>query len=285
SAYLKYLSDSCIPDAGKFFKKKGYFKVESETVKSVRASLGITSDKFRNPLTFLMEAADDTAYCVSDIEDGIEKGIIRWEDVLSFVSNDLRNETEAVNIWNGFVEKANSVKYEKSRFIDLKIRVIGACTDFVADEYIKLHDKIMDGKLDTPLYNKSSSEAKILDSLTRFARSKLFMSKQACDLELCSYNIIRGLLDHFKPLLFVQAREFDSIIDDTDSGYQLEKRLALLLPKKHILAYKHDRNKFGPDVEPFLRAHLLVDYISGMTDNHALHVFQLLSGISTKVRA
>src|SRR6185369_13179998 len=32
----------------------------------------------RNPITFLVEAADDIVYSVADLEDGIKKGVIGW---------------------------------------------------------------------------------------------------------------------------------------------------------------------------------------------------------------
>jgi dGTPase len=283
SAYLKYLSHQKDEEKGKFFKKMGYFKVDEGTVASVRKCLQIESDSYRNPLTFLMEASDDTSYCVSDIEDGIEKGIIRWHDVVSFVESVLTGVS--LTKWNALVEETNSkVTHEKSKFVELKIKIVSECTDFIAKEYIANHTDIIEGRCQRALYDQNSTESQILEALKKFAKTKLFTSKQACDLELCAYSVIRGLLDHFQPLLFLELEEFNRLVNGHDSKLHLEKRLVALLPSKHVLAYNYEVN-LRPELEPILRAHLIVDYISGMTDNHALHVFQLLSGISTKVRA
>jgi dGTP triphosphohydrolase len=56
-------------------KKAGYFHTEDQVVAWIRDTLGMKPEA-RHPLVYLMEAADDIAYCVSDIEDGIEKGLI-----------------------------------------------------------------------------------------------------------------------------------------------------------------------------------------------------------------
>jgi dGTPase len=60
----------------------------------------------------------------------------------------------------------------------------------------------------------------------------------------------------------------------------LEMRLAHMLPPVAIRAY---RQKIDEDDSPLSewhhRAHLILDYICGMTDHFALKTFQLLSGI------
>ena len=53
-------------------KKFGYFECESDLVDWVRSMTGLGSGQ-RHPLTWLMEAADDTAYSSLDIEDAIKK--------------------------------------------------------------------------------------------------------------------------------------------------------------------------------------------------------------------
>ena len=76
ASYLKYV---ILPDqvnTGKLFSKKpGFFYSESDIVEAIWKNLGI-SKNCRHPLVYIMEAADDIAFCMSDIEDGIEKRII-----------------------------------------------------------------------------------------------------------------------------------------------------------------------------------------------------------------
>src|SRR5205085_12037394 len=52
--------------------KMGYYQTEVDVIDWIRSTLGIDVQR-RHPFVYLMEAADDIAYCLSDIEDGIER--------------------------------------------------------------------------------------------------------------------------------------------------------------------------------------------------------------------
>src|ERR1043166_5145448 len=65
-------------------KKQGYFGTEHDIFSWIKDCLGL-QDHCRHPLAYLMEAADDIAYCVSDIEDGIEKGLITAREFSEFI--------------------------------------------------------------------------------------------------------------------------------------------------------------------------------------------------------
>src|SRR6185295_14899562 len=60
-------------------RKPGYFASENDLIKRIREATG--TGRARNPIAFLVEAADDTVYSVGDIEDGVKKGILAWRDV------------------------------------------------------------------------------------------------------------------------------------------------------------------------------------------------------------
>lgn len=81
SAACKYVSssDRCGSDQNRASKKPGYFASENGLIKSIREATG-TGDA-RNPITYLVEAADDIVYSVADIEDAIKKGVLAWEEV------------------------------------------------------------------------------------------------------------------------------------------------------------------------------------------------------------
>ena len=69
---LKYSRAAGEKSGDGILKKAGYFQSEIELVKSIYESVEIQLHH-RYPLTYIMEAADDIAYCMSDIADGIEK--------------------------------------------------------------------------------------------------------------------------------------------------------------------------------------------------------------------
>jgi dGTPase len=67
-------------------KKAGYFQSEQDTVETLWKMVG-KKPHTRFPLTYIMEAADDIAYCLSDISDGLEKNIIQPNSFLTELRN------------------------------------------------------------------------------------------------------------------------------------------------------------------------------------------------------
>jgi dGTPase len=82
ASYLKYIRSPRFDPASvkkKLFQKKaGYFETERELVEAIWEHFGYDiQNPQRFPLTYVMEAADDIAYCISDLEDSIEKGLLK----------------------------------------------------------------------------------------------------------------------------------------------------------------------------------------------------------------
>lgn len=73
---VKYARTSGEEKAGRKIRKKaGYFKSEEAQIEKAYRLIGWPKG-FRYPLTYIMEAADDISYCLSDVSDAIAKGII-----------------------------------------------------------------------------------------------------------------------------------------------------------------------------------------------------------------
>ncbi len=75
SALCKYTApshkaDKDDPNPAK--KKPGYFASENKLVEQIREHTGTGPN--RNPITFLVDAADDIVYSVADVEDAVKKG-------------------------------------------------------------------------------------------------------------------------------------------------------------------------------------------------------------------
>lgn len=83
----------------------------------------------------------------------------------------------------------------------------------------------------------------------------------------------------------------------TGKKLDFESRLYFLLPKKSVFVYQKELESNGLEIkakenalseterthEFIFRTHILLDYISGMTDQYAVKIFQLLSGTRTTI--
>lgn len=284
ASYLKYTHPSSdIDDELLFRQKAGYFQSELDVVTRMWKSLGMKSN-VRHPLVYIMEAADDIAYCMSDVEDGIEKGIIT-EDVFW---------KELSIIWDSFDNLSKRdylpsiiVKARKKQIIDpftvFKTEITNRMAKFSADRFIKNHENILLGD-SGPIFSEDSIEYWTLKSLKKFAKKHIFRSPEAENIELAGYEIMKGLLKHFSPLLICSMEDFESILNFEKSSKNLKKtdlhrRLVNRLPKKYIKTYIKTVEGKSLAEEWYHRAHLIVDFISCMTDDFALNTYQLLSGI------
>jgi len=295
AALLKYLnSPKELKKDKKISKKPGYFFCEKPTFDKIWEKLKLLPTQ-RHPLNIIMEAADDIAYCLSDIEDGIEKGIINHAFFIEKSTEEWKNILSKYKVNDEFylsiIEKTKK-NYPQNRFyFNFKIALTTKLINYAAQQYIKLQDNILKGSEQCSLFDNKSPESLSLLALKSFARKYLFTTKEAENIELAGYSIITGLLDKLRILLQYSMDDFQLVLKDefkTSLGYDtdLERRLVHKLPKKYIELYRYcikELTNYEANCkyayEWYYRAHLIVDYLSGMTDNFALELYQLLMGI------
>lgn len=294
-SFLKYTrSPSQVPAEGaKFQKKPGFFETERSIVEEAWSTLGVSPGK-RFPLVYAVEAADDIAYCMSDIEDGIEKGIVT-EDAfakeIKRLSTKHRKKLGATNEEDliGRVLKSAWKHPPGCRYFMFKTSLTRELVTAAARAYVANHGEVLRGNAES-LLDYSKRDRAALAALKAFARTHLFTSIEAQRPELAGHRTVLGLLRHLRPLLKMSRVPFEQILHgDVIDGTDLERRLVRLLPRKYILVYEDSmadaRVTLANDMDKlevyewFVRAHLIVDYVSGMTDRFALEEFQRLSGI------
>jgi dGTPase len=245
-------------------KKIGIFDMERPIYDAACSALGWTPGK-RFPFALLMEAADDIAYSMSDLEDGLEKKIIKIRDLEDvFGTEQFKSET-------------------LQPMVKFKTGVINRAVDAAAESFAVNLDSILNG--DYPrLLTKGSEIRELLDKVNDFARQEIYSHPSAERVELSGRMVISGLLNHFEALLELNEDEFVEVLagrkpklkpKDLPRERDFHVRLARLLPTgykdKYALA---DRGSEGDR-----RAHLIVDFIAGMTDHYALETYQVLQGI------
>jgi dGTPase len=300
AAYLKYvrMAGENIPETSnrKFIKKAGYFSSEKEIVDGIWNTFGYKPGQ-RFPLAYIMEAADDIAYCVSDLEDSIEKGLVSRNEALTEIKGEFskrrpekdRTDEKIFAILNDAVLGKNE-KGEVT-FTDFRTALNRALVEFAANNFVAHQEEVFNGTLES-LLPKASGPGAILTTLKDYCKNKVYRHESVQRTELAGYTAIYGLLNHFQPLLECSrdrfARALDYLIDHDDAGVPIviEKKYLALFPQRYIKVYRNtvekipanDHNRLKID-EWNARAHLIVDFISGMTDDFAMTTYQTLSGM------
>lgn len=285
-AYLKYC---CLPENSKLArsdgdaKKPGFFSTEAAIIEEASTKLGIDYGA-RHPLSYIMEAADDISYCMSDIEDGMEKGVVTADSFFDDVSSIwTKAQSESEGLSSDYIidlideSRRNSAV---SPFTAFKTTIISLAVAHAADTYCDAHEEVMCGRHEG-LVRDNSEIVTLLKAVKKFVRLTVFRSAEAESVELAGYSTIKGLLDHFSPLLLLPSDSFQELMRGNrvvDEDYCL--RLINRLSKKAREVYKKEATAGIPaEKEWHSRAHLIVDHVSGMTDHFAVQTYQLLAGI------
>lgn len=279
-------------------KKAGYFSSEVDLVKRMKDSFSLKlSDRF--PLSLIMEASDDIAYCMSDIEDGIEKRIISYRTFFDEIREDwvsLRGDETSLELPGIPGNKPDSDQgYWVEEFLKFKTSYSRFLINSASKAFLEMDDAALKNNA-TVIFQENSVERKAINCLKNFSRKRLFRSEEAENPELAGYQIISGILKEYERLLVLSKDQFFALIESRKDpkriyklNLDLELRLFDKLPFKHVEAYLDQVKEIEALVgisnglkmfyEWYLRCHLVVDFVSGMTDVFALNTYQILRGI------
>jgi dGTPase len=296
--------------------KFGFFSTEADLYDQIRDELGIKPGS-RHPIVYLVEAADDTAYSLSDIEDGLVKGLLKLEDLRLHLENECRGDQKIAKLVQSITPPFSFVLLEDdhdpavipspepylSPIQEFRGGAIRLLTEGAADCYVENHAKVLKGEF-FDLIRNDTSEGRLLRALKSFAVKKLYCSQIVRSREITAFKVLQGILNAHKDLLLCDRERFERALsgDNKDSdgaAITVEASLLSRVPEKLVVAYqaaqkfrlKQEAKRQGtaspriPEWKEWIdRAHLLIDYVSGMTDEHALEAFQLISGMSTDPR-
>lgn len=293
-SFLKYVRVANGSKDGTGVKKKpGFFNSEKFIVDELKKTFNHNG---RFPLTYIMEAADDMSYCLSDIEDGVEKGIIYIRDFFDYIKDEWKKCSGSEFLPFDLLSIIDDgTRSPEERFFYFKIRVAQSLIKTAAETYLTRHEEILKGTADQ-LFDGESEAHLFLESLKSVAKKHLFRSKEAENNELAGHAVIYGLLEKFSPLLKLESEDFVRLVEFQNNPrgiknakkgrLDIELRLFNRLPRKYVHAYsyavKNNPNGFHLDersLEWFYRCHLIVDFIAGMTDLFSLNLYKLLHGI------
>ncbi|MEH6396591.1 dGTPase [Pseudoalteromonas sp.] len=284
-------------------KKPGYYYSEDKYVKALQNNLNIKSGN-RFPLTYIMEAADDISYCIADLDDALDKGILNvdqlhkaindiWDSYLDDeeVDNEVVKKRYLPNLAEKAYKRYESESHNKNHSYILTLRTIlvNELANYASDRYIENHEAVFDGTLDESLLDGNDEFHLATEVLKDVASKYVFSAKEVERLELQGHTIISGLLDAYMPLLKLDYEKFKSL-SKTEflKPCPIETRLYHDLSNKHKRHYSdsvksiHEQETVSDEdkiLELYYRSRLLIDYISGMTDRFAFEEYRSLKAI------
>ncbi|MDX1924815.1 MAG: dNTP triphosphohydrolase [Rickettsiaceae bacterium] len=269
------------------YKKIGIFTNEAEIYNEICKKTKHNSGK-RYFAVYLMELADDICYCLSDIADAFEKGIINYEffkkemEILFKEDNIDINDEKYKALINIIIRNKDFKNFSH----DIAIGVAQDCIASAITLFIKNIESYLNGSEEDVISKINSG--KVLKCFKKFSKKFIYNNTEVQKLEIAGHRIVWGLLDHYGKLLKISNDEFLHFVNNNQmkNGLDFEWRVYNRISKRMIDAYKYElqdlksKNNFELIDEWLLRCRLIIDYISGMTDQSALRYYQNVMGIS-----
>jgi dGTPase len=274
AASLKYPVHVRNCDPTKAAKKKaGYFESERALIDWVRAQTGLGEGE-RHPLTWIMEACDDIAYCVLDVDDLLKKEIISPDDVLVILKHTprLRENTTVKR-----TDKRFSLVNQDDRRAEIRRDIkIGYLRAFMFEALIEetsdtfsTHSSDIFGLVhETPLMEHSP----LCDALKGVAAQYGFSHSTVLRTEALGAVAIEELMSDFWNA--IHSREKTDDIRSRREGARARYVYSLISP--NYLEQAHKPTSIGVR---YSELRLLTDMVSGMTDTFAIKVWRDLKAI------
>lgn len=257
-------------------KKGGYFESEREVVGWIREHTGLQEGQ-RHPLTWIMEACDDIAYSVLDVDDLLKKGMMSPDDVLVILRRKLACEETVKNLHARF-DKVEGKELVPAIQRDIKIQylralLIEALIRHASTEFVKSAGHIFLYKHDKALMDNSA----LCDELKQIAHQNAFIHPTVLRTEALGAVAIDALM----------AALWEAISDRKDQGDLRSKRNGVraryvfsLISPNYIEEAVNSANLVGPASSlRYRELRLLTDMVSGMTDTFAMKLWKDLDAI------
>ncbi len=250
-------------------KKFGYFQSEREDFEQLWSAFPM---KGRYPLTFMLEAADDIAYSIADIEDACKKGIITADDIRDFLRESLvdvmlsdeEREADFIGTFNQLYSDVNLAYKNRLDLAVQQFRIIVQrfMIQAVIEEFCNNIDSIIAGTYDKDLLE--NSYASNLRNAFKLIGQRIFSHKSIIENEIVGYNTMSYLLEEFVGASLTEGK----------GQNPTQVRFYDLISSNYRFIYENFTSR-----SLYNRLQLAVDYVSGMTDNFALKRYRKYRGI------
>lgn len=284
--YLKYPNKGITNKNYIGTKKHGIYYSENQIFDKITVACNLkTKDRSgkeyikRHPLSFLVEAADTICYRSMDIEDGWSLGWYSFKDMVDRINLEVRslNENQNLDICDiiGYKNFASDDQPNRKKMIDFRVKLISYFVDLATKNFIANLEGIDNGEYSYELLDQD--EFKVEEALKIFNVKYIFTNREIQFAELTGSSVLKGLLDILIDLYFSKDKLNRAHVRTITSKTIV--RTAIHEQFGKIPNSNDDLNCFEiENLNDYQKLRIIVDFVSGMTDQYAVKLYQKLSG-------
>jgi len=293
SAACKYMASSDTIDKNYHEKKKvGYFASEELIIDLVRNETGTGESK--NPITFIVEAADDIVFSVVDLEDGVKKGVIDWKSLEDLLKDNSGGNKEILEtcfekakrlVTKDPLVKLKGKSYDEAMAQAFRVWAIGESVYVAIETFKEKYEDIMKGNYHNELF-KDSKACSLIKACKTVGLNYVYRAEQVVKKEVMARRVIHDLMDIFwEGVLGVlkkqdeRTRFEEGIYNLMSENYRTVFENAQNPPKvlnEYRVVWNESRGKTKLP-ENYCCMQLVTDYICGMTDTFACTLHRQLT--------
>ena len=258
--FIKYpISSSCQKDEKRKSQKKyGYFQSNSALFEILAKEIGLhplsNGIWARHPLAFLVEAADDICYNIIDLEDGCRLGLVSLEQVKALLSGIIgENYSE---------EKLEKIPSLNEKLGILRSMTINKLIEECSQLFQEKEEEMLCGSFDNDLASLIPS-APILKTIKALSVEEIYRSKPVLEKEVGGVEVIYQLISSFSIAIY-----YTHCINQPQPKHYSILRL---IPEAYSVQLNNTKSNYEA-------LQIIIDFISGLTDSHAVRLYQIISG-------
>src|SRR5450631_2286343 len=270
AAFMKYPWTSLATISGHHPKKNKYGVYQSDVPLFIEVAnacgLNLRGERdwySRHPLAHLVELADDFCYALLDLEDGLEMGILTWTDMFEVI----RPVLDPSKIQDLELQLSGFGPGRRPPLI--RGKVITTFVEDAAKAFVEHENEILGGELDELLAICSPRVRDCVNNAKQLAKNRIFVHPRKIELEIGAYATMATLLS-------TMCHAVVGNVNVKSTDYKTNRVLDLIGEKTF-----DPRAQAGDSECSRLYLHLMrvLDFVSGMTDNYAVHIARQFSGL------
>ena len=241
--------------AGKF----GGYQSERELLAEVAGRLGLLPRGegrwCRHPLAWLVEAADDICYALLDLEDGLEMGILRYDEVAGILIQIAGGEPA------DYLAMQRDGVSQRRRIAALRGAAMERAVNDVGAVFVQHEAELLGGRLNNDLLELCHPDLGWgVKAAKQLARERIFQNERKAKLEIGAYTTLGILLEAF-----------------IGAAHELHHTGRSTFKHQRVLALVGE-NTPRPSWPLYDSYRRMLDFIGGMTDHYAVDLAQEMGG-------